>query len=145
MNEALKDTIKMVISHFFIICVCVLTAIGVSNLIAGSTSGYPKEFPLHILLIGFTSALPSFLFYFKKEPTRRQFLLRILLHFCCIMAIVLGEGRLLGWYDNPVDMAIIAGTVVLVYLAVWFISVRSGSKAEQGINEALKNFNKEEE
>ena len=137
----MKDAIKLVISHFFIITVCVLTVIGVSNLFTSDFSGYPKEFPLHLLLIGASSALPSFLFYFKNEPTRKQFVIRIILHFCCIMAVVLGEGRLLGWYDSFAEMAVIAGMIVLVYLAVWFISVRAGSKTEQNINEALKNIN----
>lgn len=141
----MKDTVKMVIGHFFIITVCVTAAIGFSNLLAGNREGYPAEFPLHMLLVGATSALPSFLFFFRTEPTRKQFLLRIILHFVCIMAVVLGEGYLLKWYDSAVDMAVVAGTVVAVYIAVWIITMYSGNKAERGINEALKRFNKEEE
>lgn len=141
----MKDTIKMVISHFFIITVCVTAAIGISNLFVPGQQGYPKEFPLHLLMIGATSALPSFLFYFKREPGRKQFIIRIILHFICIMAVVLGEGYFLGWYDNALDMAIVAGIVILVYAAVWIITMRSNSKAEQGINEALKRFNKDSE
>ena len=145
MTDTLKDSVKMVISHFFIITVCVTTVIGITNLFSADFQGYPKEFPLHMLLVGATSALPSFLFYFKKEPTRKQFILRIVLHFCCIEAVVLGEGWLLNWYDAPADMAIVAGCVVLVYLAVWFITARSNNKVEHGINEALKNINQDEE
>ena len=137
----MKDTIKMVISHFFIITVCVTAAIGISNMFVPGQQGYPKEFPLHLLLVGSTSALPSFLFYFKGEPTRRQFIIRIILHFICIMGVVLGEGYFLGWYGSALDMAIVAGLVVLVYAAVWIITMRSNTKAEQGINEALKRFN----
>ena len=141
----MKDTIKMVISHFFIITVCVTAVIGISNLFSADFQGYPREFPLHMLLVGSTSALPSFLFHFKREPTRKQFILRMVIHFFCIMAVVLGEGFLLGWYDNAVDMAIVAGCVTLVYLAVWFITVRSDNKTEQGINEALKKLNEDKE
>lgn len=140
----MKDIIKMVISHFFIITVCVTGAIGISNLIAGNRSGYPPEFPLHMLLIGATSALPSFLFSFRREPTRRQFIIRVILHFICIMTVVLVEGYLLKWYGSIAEMLIIAGIVVLVYTVVWLITLRSNNKAERGINEALKNFNKEE-
>ena len=141
----MKDTIKMVISHFFIITVCVMAAIGFSNLFAENFQGYPAEFPLHMLLVGATSALPSFLFYFRKEPTRRQFLTRIVLHFFCILVVVLGEGYLLKWYENATEMAIIAGIIVLVYIAVWLLTTHSNNKVEQGINEALKRFNKEDE
>lgn len=141
----MKDAIKLVIRHFFIITICVTAVIGVGNMISPDFSGYPREFPLHLLFVGATSALPSFLFHFKKEPTRKQFIRRIFLHFCCIMAIVLGEGWLLGWYENAVDTAVVAGCVVLVYLAVWIITSHSDAKTEQSINEALKNYNNEEE
>lgn len=141
----MKDTIKMAISHFFIITVCVTAAIGISNSFVPDHSGYPKEFPLHLLLIGATSALPSLLFYFKKEPTRRQFVIRVILHFCCIMAVVLGEGWLLGWYESVTDMLSVGAVVVIVYLAVWIITRRANKNAADGMNRALKNLNSDEE
>lgn len=141
----MKDTIKMVISHFFIITVCVTAAIGIPNFFIADHGGYPKEFPLHLLLIGATSALPSLLFYFKKEPTRRQFVFRVILHFCCIMAVVLGEGWLLGWYGSVTDMLYIGAVVVIVYLAVWLITARVNKTAADGMNRALKNLNSDEE
>lgn len=137
----MKDTIKMVISHFFVITVCVTAAIGIPNAFMPNHKGYPTEFPLYMLLIGATSALPSFLFYFKKEPTRKQFILRVILHFCCIMAVILGEGRLLGWYGSVTDMLYTAICVIVVYLAVWLITSRANKNAAEGINSALKNLN----
>ncbi len=141
----MKDTIKMAISHFFIITVCVTAAIGILNYFVPDHSGYPKEFPLHLLLIGVTSALPSLLFYFKKEPTRRQFVIRVILHFCCIMAVVLGEGWLLGWYESVTEMLSVGAVVVIVYLAVWIITRRVNKNAADGMNRALKNLNSDEE
>ncbi|MBR1532726.1 MAG: DUF3021 domain-containing protein [Ruminococcus sp.] len=141
----MKDTIKMVISHFFIITVCVTAAIGIPNYFSPDHSGYPTEFPIHMLLIGATSALPSFLYYFKKEPTRKQFVIRVILHFCCIMAVVLGEGWLLGWYENATDMIYVAICVIVVYAAVWIITTIANKTAADGINTALKNINSDED
>ncbi len=141
----MKDTIKMVVSHFFIISVSVMTVIGVANLfIADRFAGYGIEFPFIILLVGATSALPSFLFYFRTEPTKKQFILRMILHFICIEAVVLGEGRLLGWYDGITEMLLIAVMVVVVYVIVTLITMYSESKTERGINEALNRLNNEE-
>ena len=141
----MKDAIKMTVSHFFIICVCVMTAIGTANLFAAEGfKGYGLDFPFHILLIGATSALPSMLFYFRREPTRKQFLLRTVLHFFCILAVVLGEGFLLGWYQSVAEALVIAGIIVIVYIVVWLITLRSGNKTEERINEALKRINNEE-
>lgn len=137
----MKDTIKMVVSHFFVITVCVTAAIGIPNAFIPDHKGYPTDFPLNILLIGATSALPSFLFYFKKEPTRRQFILRVILHFCCIMAVILGEGRLLGWYSSITEMFYIAACVIVVYLAVWIITTRASQNVADNINSALKTIN----
>ena len=141
----MKNTIKMVISHFFIITTSVTAVLGVCNYFSSDFTGYPREFPLYMLLIGATSALPSFLFYFRGEPTRSQFIVRVVLHFLCILAVVLGEGWLIGWYDSPAEMAFIVGIVVLVYIIVWVVTMHSNSKAEQGINEALKRYNEEDE
>lgn len=141
----MKDTIKMVLSHFFIITVCVTAAIGIPNAFMSDHTGYPKEFPLYLLLIGATSALPSFLFHFKKEPTRKQFIIRVILHFCCIMAVVMGEGWLLGWYKTVVDMIPVAVIVVIVYIAVWIITSRVNKSAADGINSALKNLDTDDE
>ena len=137
----MKDTIKMVISHFFIITVCVMTAIGLCNIFLPGFHGYDRFFPLHMLFIGASTALPSFLFYFRKEPTRGQFLLRVVLHFFCIITVVLGEGYILKWFESIAEMAVVTAIVLLVYLTVWIITRLSSSKVEQGINEALKNFN----
>lgn len=137
----MKNAVKMVISHFFIITVCVTAAIGISNLFAPGFEGYPKEFPLHILLVGATTAVPSFLFYSKKALTRRPFFLRVVIHFFCILTIVLVEGYFLKWYDSFAGAALIAGIIVAVYIAVWLATLHSNNKVEQNINEALKNYN----
>ncbi|MBQ6336545.1 MAG: DUF3021 domain-containing protein [Ruminococcus sp.] len=137
----MKDTVRMVISHFFIITVCVMAAIGVSNLFSSDPTGYPKEFPLHMLLVGASTALPSFLFYSRRPLNRRRFLLRSILHFFCILTIVLTEGHFLNWYNSFAGAAVIAGMIVIVYAAVWIITLRSNNKTEQSINEALKSYN----
>lgn len=137
----MKDTVKMVISHFFIITVCVMAAIGVSNLFSADPTGYPKEFPLHMLLVGASTALPSFLFYSRRPLDRRRFLLRSVLHFFCILAIVLTEGYFLKWYNSFAGAAVIAGILIVVYAAVWIITLRSNNRVEQSINEALKSYN----
>ncbi len=137
----MKDTVKMVISHFFIITVCVTAAVGVSNLFVPDFEGYPKEFPLHMILVGASTALPSFLFYSKKALDRKRFFIRTVLHFLCIITVVMVEGRFLNWYDSVAGAAVIAGMIVIVYVAVWIITMRSNNKAEQNINEALKSFN----
>ena len=77
-----KETIGMVLSHFFIITVCVMLVTATLDLIVGgvSLSGYTKYYPWIAMLTGLAGALPSFLFCFKNEPTKKRFYLRVVLH-----------------------------------------------------------------
>ena len=69
----------------------------------------------------------------------------MILHFCCIMTVVLGEGWLLGWYESVTDMLSVGAGGVIVYLAVWIITRRVNKNAADGMNRALKNLNSDEE
>ncbi len=54
----MKSIFKLMVSHFFIITVCILFFVSLSNSIAGVKS-YPPDYPWSILLTGFVGALPS--------------------------------------------------------------------------------------
>ena len=80
----MKDTVKLVITHFFIISTGVLFVVSLSNLLFDGNKPLPPELPWQVLLTGILGALPSFFFSFKKEPTKNQFLVRTVIHFIVI-------------------------------------------------------------
>ncbi len=139
----IKDCVKLVINHFFIITVAVLFFTGASSFLPNH-EGYPSEYPWIVLLTGVLGALPSLFFCFRKEPTKTQFVIRCAIHFILIEAIVMCEGALVGWYDNLIDGLIIFVSVVIIYAFVWFYSYKTEKKTANNINDALSKLNEED-
>ena len=85
----MKDTVKLVISHFFIISTGVFFVMSLSNLLFEGNEPLSPELPWEIFLTGILGALPSFLFSFKNEPTKKQFRVRTVIHFIVIETVVM--------------------------------------------------------
>lgn len=141
----MKDTVKLVISHFFIISTGVLFIISLSNLLFDGNEPLSPELPWQIFLTGILGALPSFLFYFKNEPTKKQFQLRTVIHFIVIETVVMTEGALFKWYGSFIDGLILFAVILAVYLFVWAYSYFMNMHLARDINAALKRFNEDEE
>ncbi len=141
----MKDTVKLVISHFFIISTGVLFIISLSNLLFGGNEPLLPELPWQIFLTGMLGALPTFLFYFKNEPTKKQFRIRCIIHFIVIEAVVMTEGALFGWYGSLADSLVLFVVILAVYLFVWAYSYFMNMHLARDINAALKRFNEDDE
>ncbi len=145
MSEQFKDALRFALIQFFIITVCVMFVISLVNTVFGNFGSIiSADFPWIMMLTGLLTSLPSFLLYFRDEPTKKQFYFRAALHFCCIEAIVLFEGHLLGWFGNISGCLIVASMVLGVYLLVWFFSALLQKSTAKNINDALKEFNSDE-
>ena len=147
MSENTKDALKQIISQFFIITVCTMFVISATNLIAsgGFKYNFDPSFPWVMMLIGLLGSLPSLLFRFGKEPTKKEFYLRVVIHFFAIQTVILTEGLFLGWFSTLENMLIIAAMVTAVYVLVWVFSIISDRSTAVNINKALKTFNEDEE
>lgn len=140
----MKDIIKLVVTHFFVITVSVLFVISLADTLSGVKS-FPVDYPWMIIITGIITALPSFLFYFKTEPTKKQFKFRFRIHFVIIESIVMVEGYLLGWYTDLLWGIIIFLMVLLVYAIVCIYTFATHWSAAKDINKALERFNEMEE
>ena len=141
----MKDTVKIVITHFFIISTGVLFIISLSNLLFDGNEPLSSELPWQIFLTGILGALPSFLFYFKNEPTKNQFRLRTVIHFIVIETVVMTEGAFFGWYESLIGALVHFVAILAVYLCVWAYSYFMNIHLAKGINAALKRFNEDDE
>ena len=138
---------RLVIMHFFIITVCAMFVIAATNTLFSGGFNYPIDasFPWVMMLTGLLGSLPSLLFFFRNEPTKKQFYIRVVIHFFAIEAVILIEGRILGWYSTFEYMLIIATMVLVVYALVWVFSYISDRTAAVNINKALQSFNNDED
>lgn len=144
----IKDMVKYVITQFCVITVGILFVSGAANLILSQmrqeTVTYSANYPLLVVFTGLVSALPSFLLWFKEEPTKRQCHIRMFLHFAAVELIVMLEGFFLGWYRDIVGALILFVIILLVYLLVYVHAYFTNKDTADAINEALLRFNCEE-
>ncbi len=145
----MKDIIRTAISHFFIICVCIMFFTALINLLFGagallSDNAYPWSYPWIIMLSGFLGALPTLLFYFKKEPTNKQFLVRCIIHYFVLNALIISEGFMISWFDKPLDVLIVWLVITVIYVVVWTVTLLSNRSIKKGVNTALEKFNEDE-
>lgn len=140
----MKEAIKMVVTHFFVICVAMLFFTSVGNLLEGVTA-LPIVYPFQVMITGVLTSVPSLLFHFKNEPSKKQFHLRFFIHFCIIEAIVMTEGALVGWYSDFINALVVFAIVMLVYAVVLLYSHFVDSDTANNINKALDRFHEENE
>lgn len=140
----MKDVIRLIITHFFIITVSVLFFVSLTNQLRG-IQAYSAEFPWVIMLTGIIGAIPSALFFFKKEPSKNQFRLRLLIHYVVIEAIIMTEGFILKWYESFAEGLLIFAIVLLVYIIVFAYTYFVAFNTAHSINKALEDFNSDEE
>lgn len=143
MKDKIKDILRLAVSHFFIITVCVMFVVSAANLLFYKDFNYSIDgtFPWVMMLTGLLGALPTLLYYFPNEPTRKQFYIRVALHYLLINAVILGEGRLLGWFSTVPQMLLIAAMILAVYGLVWLFSIIAEKTLANNINKALQRFN----
>lgn len=147
MKEKFKEILRLSVAHFFIITVCVMFVISAVNFLFNKDFQYHIDgsFPWVMMLTGLLGALPTFLFFFLHEPTKRQFYFRVALHYLLINAVILSEGRLLGWFENIPEMLVVAAMILAVYVLVWVFSTVAEKTQADNINKALQRFNEDEE
>lgn len=137
----MKDAIKLVVEHFFMITVGVLFFTSIGNIGAESI---PPNYPWMVLLSGIAGAIPTLLFYFRSEPTKKQFIIRVILHFIVIVALIMTLGFVFGWYTNLLEGLIILGVILAVYASVWILSYKLNASQAKNINDALNRINDDE-
>ena len=137
----MKDAIKLVVEHFFMITVGVLFFTSIGNIGAESI---PPNYPWMVLLSGIAGAIPTLLFYFRSEPTKKQFIVRAILHFIVIVTLIMTLGFVFGWYTNLLEGLIILGVILAVYASVWFLSYKLNASQAKNINDALNRINDDE-
>lgn len=141
----LKSIAMLVFKQFFVITVCVMLVISLCNIwVQGFNYTISADFPWVMMLTGAVGAMPSVLFFFKEEPSKKKFAVRMIIHFVVLSALILFEGRILNWYESFSDGLTVFGMIVFVYALVMIFTIIIEKADAYRINRALKSFNIDE-
>ena len=90
------------------------------------------------------TALPTALLFViepKKVIPKYVSILMVLLHYVCLLAIMIVLGNIFGWIPcSGKGVAVMALSVAGVYICTMILSIILDSREAQKLNEALKNF-----
>ncbi|MDR0903737.1 MAG: DUF3021 family protein [Ruminococcus sp.] len=93
-----------------------------------------------IPLLSFCSVLPAMVLFSKKDPSRREFIMRRILHFVFTVAVVVGLLLIYGWLETR-QLPFFITFFMLVFCTTTYIGFRDEKKLADKINEKIKEKN----
>ena len=140
----IKEIAHMMFHNFFLIFGGSVIAMYVHHLIFGDD--YIGIHGITALFIATAlCSLTQFVFYAKKQLTRRQMLVRQIFHLAVVLAIILSTAFFMGWIgrEKPVEILMFVGYVVVVYVFITIVGIRKSKKLADALNQKLRERFKE--
>ena len=136
---------EFVLNKFYEITAWSLLAAVVMTLISKSDM-IPASLLWQIPLLSFLGALSSLIYPWDRSMTRKEFVIRIAIHYLIMNGIILGGGSLFGWFDihEPLQVAMMALSVAIIFFIISLYSWTKGNREAQKLNQRLKKRNDNE-
>lgn len=136
---------EFVLNKFYEITAWSLLASVVMTLISKSDM-IPSSLLWQIPLLSFLGALSSLIYPWDRSMTRKEFVIRIAIHYLIMNGIILGGGGFFGWFDihEPLQVAMIALSVAIIFFIISLYSWTKGNREAQKLNQRLKKRNDNE-
>ena len=112
----------------------------------GDYDTVPASLLWQIPVLSFLGALSSLIYPWDRGMTRKEFVIRIAIHYLIMNGIVLGGGSLFGWFDihEPLQVAMMALSVAIIFFIISLYSWTKGNREAQKLNQRLKKRNDNE-
>ena len=136
---------EFVLNKFYEITAWSLLASVVMTLISKSDM-IPSSLLWQIPLLSFLGALSSLIYPWDRSMTRKEFVIRIAIHYLIMNGIMLGGGNLFGWIDihEPMQVTMMALSVAIIFFIISLYSWTKGNREAQKLNQRLKKRNDNE-
>ncbi len=135
-----EELVKKMIDSFFMITTGIVISMYVFCLIFNPDVRFALVDIGRIILMGAVSDLTFMIFLCRRELDKKQMLMRYIIHFIVLLAILLYFSFLWDWV-NPRDMKEIAVffiSILLVYVAIFLTNRCRDRKLSDKLNEKLK-------
>lgn len=136
---------EFVLNKFYEITAWSLLASVAMTLISKSDM-IPSSLLWQIPLLSFLGALSSLIYPWDRSMTRKEFVIRIAIHYLIMNGIILGGGGFFGWFDihEPLQVAMMALSVAIIFFIISLYSWTKGNREAQKLNQRLKKRNDNE-
>jgi len=135
----IKDIKRMMIQSFFVIFSGSVLASHINRLIFNAAEIGRHEVTA-LLILSILADLAYFIFYSKKDLSKKQMTIRYAFHFPAILGITLGTASFMEWisWNEPIEIIVFIGMVMLVYIMVIVVNLYQHKKLAIRMNQKLK-------
>lgn len=136
--------IRFLMQIFTMVMTGVVFAVAVFTMVINPTDTVETKLFWQMPLVSALCTLVSLIYPWDREMSKREVIVKTLIHYVLVNVIVLGGGALFYWYDpsqlrNIVSMVF---TVALIFAVVSVISWRKSAADAARMNEKLKEYQK---
>lgn len=140
--------IKIIFSQTLMISTAILFGLGVQAFLYkvsgnGDRISWQWFIPFSIIITAFLCSVPTLL-CINERGSNRNFTIRKILHFFCVLAVLTVCGWLFDWYDSVGTYLGVLVMYVLIYAFVWIATFWLSKNDEIRINDALEGVRDEE-
>ena len=137
---------EFVLNKFYEITVWSLFAAIAMTVLNGGDGMVQASILWQIPVLSFLGALSSLIYPWDRSMTRKEFVIRIAIHYLIMNGIMLGGGNLFGWIDihEPMQVTMMALSVAIIFFIISLYSWTKGNREAQKLNQRLKKRNDNE-
>jgi len=132
--------VKKVMMSFFVTVTCICAAMALIGMIFEPNTSFGYEAFLSPLIFGIVASLPSLVHYSKDELSVKQTVLRNVLHFILLEAIILSVLYFAGILTSMSMVISLAVSIFVIDLTVNLVLWMNDKKTAREFNEALKRL-----
>lgn len=138
----IKDTLKAMLVEFFIIlsgttiCAAIFCTVFYRDVVLGI------DFLWQLIILAFLTTLPQFLFFSKKEISKKQMRIRQSIHVVLVVGLLVFLAHIWDWveFTSVIEPLAFVMLVLLSYTAIATYMYRRDKKLAARLNEKLREF-----
>lgn len=90
-------------------------------------------------------AIFNTIFFSKDQLNKKEFIVRMIIHYILINVVIIGGSYIFDWNDNSINQIIGLMIIILcVYAFVFLVTYKSDKNDAEKLNEKISEYNKEE-
>ena len=139
---------QFILHKFYEITCWSLFAAAVLTASGGSTDGrIPASLLWQLPLVSLPCAVSTLIYPWNRTMSRKEFIVRVILHYLLINLFVLGGGSYFGWFDihEPISLLLMAASVAVVFAVISIYSWKKGRQEADQLNHRLKGYRKDKD
>lgn len=136
----IEEILKTMFYSFFVIATGIVASMYVFCLIFYPNVSFSLNDIRAILITALACDLPFFIYYSKRDLSKKQMFIRTIIHFFVLLTVLIYLSHLWNWIslNEPREVAIFVLLVVVVYVIVSSIISYQDKRLAKKLNDNLK-------